>query len=541
MAEDVFGIVGTMQGGSFRVERVVAEGGFAVVYRAHHEAFRAPVALKCLKMPGTLSQKQQAEFLEKFRAEGELLFRLSATIPNVVRPLHVGALETQDGTFAPFIALEWLEGQTFDALLAARRRDQLRPLSLKKAVRLLTPVAHALDRAHHFPGPEGELAILHRDLKPENVFIARVHGEEIAKILDFGIGKVKSTATQIVGKQSARVEELAAFTPAYGAPEQWLPKRFGQTGTWTDVWGLAITLVEAVCGQSPIDGDSAAMLGQAVDEQRRPTPGNEGVEVSPQTEGVFTKALAVDPKHRYHDVGVFWRELEASLGLSSTHIVADTPRVDPRREAGSAAPRTEWMSGRGVAAPGARPGSAAAAGAEAQPTAPAAPEVPDLVLDSPAPSAPNAKRAPAPRVTVSKAGSPGGPAGPQTPLSYMGNVLDDLSEDEFGLSQSNQVLTTESRGLSGVGLSGAEPARRRPPPVAPPPLRAATAGYREHLRLPVQLVLVGIAVAAADVAYAEVAGELFRVGPVRPIWLAGGLVLVGLLMGTMRLFSGPGD
>ncbi len=43
MSEDVFGIVGTTQGGVFRVERVVAEGGFAVVYQAYHEGFRCQV------------------------------------------------------------------------------------------------------------------------------------------------------------------------------------------------------------------------------------------------------------------------------------------------------------------------------------------------------------------------------------------------------------------------------------------------------------------------------------------------------------------
>src|SRR6188474_2267561 len=107
MAEDVFGIVGTTQAGNLHVERVVAEGGFGVVYRAHHGAFRAPVALKCLKVPGEMSGPQREAFLEKFREEAELLFRLSASIPEVVRPLQVGVLDLP-GRFVPFIALEWL-------------------------------------------------------------------------------------------------------------------------------------------------------------------------------------------------------------------------------------------------------------------------------------------------------------------------------------------------------------------------------------------------------------------------------------------------
>src|SRR5512147_2364907 len=97
--EDVFGIVGTTQAGNFHVEEAVAQGGFGVVYRAQHGGFRAPVALKCLKIPEELSQAQREVFLGKFREEAELLFRLSAAIPEVVRPLHVDVLDGKlDGT-----------------------------------------------------------------------------------------------------------------------------------------------------------------------------------------------------------------------------------------------------------------------------------------------------------------------------------------------------------------------------------------------------------------------------------------------------------
>ena len=89
------------------------------MYRAQHGAFRAPVALKCLKVPGALSPDQREAFLEKFREEAELLFRLSASIPEVVRPLHVDALTASDGRFVPYLALEWLEGEALDAIVAA--------------------------------------------------------------------------------------------------------------------------------------------------------------------------------------------------------------------------------------------------------------------------------------------------------------------------------------------------------------------------------------------------------------------------------------
>jgi serine/threonine-protein kinase len=334
MAEDAFGIVGTVIASAYHVESVVAEGGFGTVYRAHHGGFRAPIALKCLRLPPGLLPEARQQFLESFRAEAELLFRLSASIPTVVRPLHVDAFTTPDGRFVPYLVLEWLEGSTLDALIRKRRADNQPPLPLKKLVRLLTPVARALERAHNFRGPEGLVSIVHRDLKPENIFVANVAGEELVKILDFGIGKAKSMVSQVAGRASQGSGGIATFTPAYGSPEQWAPKRFGQTGPWTDVWGLALTLTEGLVGQPVIDGDPAAIMGTVLDPARRPTPGNEGVPVSPEVERVFTKALALDPRERYADAGVFWNELMAAARITSGEMAEVRLPRDARAEPG---------------------------------------------------------------------------------------------------------------------------------------------------------------------------------------------------------------
>ena len=312
MADDVFGIVGTVIASAYHVECVVAEGGFGVVYRAHHGGFRAPVALKLLKIPQQDPQ-QRAEFLSLFRAEAELLFRLSASLPNVVRPLHVDAFTTADGRFVPYLVLEWLDGQTLDALVRQRREAGQPAVPLRKLIRLLTPVARALERAHKYNGPEGVVSIVHRDLKPENLFVAQVAGEEVVKILDFGIGRVKSAASQVAGRLSQNQSAPMAFTPAYGAPEQWAPRHYGQTGPWTDVWGLALCLVEVIAGRTLIEGDPATMMGIALDAGRRPTPRNEGVEVPDGVEAVFARALALDPRARQRDAGVFWNELVAAM------------------------------------------------------------------------------------------------------------------------------------------------------------------------------------------------------------------------------------
>jgi eukaryotic-like serine/threonine-protein kinase len=529
MAEDVFGIVGTVQAGAFRVEQVVAEGGFAVVYRAHHEAFRAKVALKCLKVPGTLSAEHQREFLERFREEAELLFRLSASIATVVRPLHVGTLDGKAGLFAPFMAIEWLEGRTLDKIIAQRRADGLAPLGLKDVVRLLGPVAHALERAHHFPTENGEVAILHRDLKPENVFVANVHGAEVVKILDFGIGKVKSAASQIAGKLSADGGALSAFTPAYGAPEQWLPRRFGQTGPWTDVWGFALCLVEACTGRPPLEGDQAAILGSAIDELRRPTPRADGVETSDAVETIFRKALAVSPERRYHDVGAFFRDLTSALGLETTELQPTDARAALKTEL--VPPAAVGRRARDPLA-GTLPSAVEARLAPTERPAPAELVVPDLVVASARraarPGAPD-RRESAPRISL--ASGYGGDRG----------TLDDTFSSETGLPAtraSPRAVALDPIGLAPVPARALRASAREAASSIELGRRAASVSrLKDRLRSPVKLVLIGCAVMVLDYAYAAVTGESLALGPVRPFWIAAPFVLVGLGMAFLRLFA----
>jgi eukaryotic-like serine/threonine-protein kinase len=325
MVADVFGIVGSVIAGTYQVEAVVAEGGFAVVYRAHHTGFGAPVALKCLKLPQKLDSEAKVNFLAQFRAEAALLFQLSSSISSVVRPLHIDALAASDGGFVPYMVLEWLEGQTLAKLIEDRAKAGRPPLALKKLARLLTPAALALDRAHNFTGQNGvAVSIVHSDLKPENIFLANVAGEEVAKVLDFGIAKAQSVASQVAGRAGATP---TLFTPAFGAPEQWAPERYGETGPWTDVYGLALTLVEAIAGRPVMEGDTSAMMGIALDELERPTPLSRGVEVPPAVEIVFQRALAVDPRERQPHAGIFWDELLVALGMKEVGR-------DSRREMG---------------------------------------------------------------------------------------------------------------------------------------------------------------------------------------------------------------
>jgi serine/threonine-protein kinase len=511
MADDLFGIVGTMQGGAFRVDEVVAEGGFAVVYRAYHDAFRSNVALKCLKIPRALSEGEQAEFLEKFREEAELLFRLSSAIPSVVRPLQFGTLAHTKGRFVPFIALEWLEGQTLDKLVSTRALAGQPPLEIATAVRMLTPVADALCRAHRLPTNDGVVTIIHRDLKPENIFLANVLGKKITKVLDFGIAKVKSAATQVVGKQSAAESPLAAFTPAYGSPEQWLPKRYGQTGPWTDVWGLALTVVEAICGHAPFFGEPATMMVQALDVERRPTPRNEGVRLPDSVEAIFAKALAVDPRDRYGEVGPFWNELCEAVGLPQ--VVGDrSPSLAPPPSPAPAPPSADIRS-----APTLLDRSQVA--------------VPDLI------AAPSPKAAPAPSRQTPRGEAKGGLAVRPGKLAEGPSRVEPAVGALFGAT-----LDVAEDAAPKLRLETDAPARVRSRALgAPLPaagfVRGRPAAKKLNLAAPLKLLGLAILLMAGDYAYATVAGEVLRFGPARVVWVAGPLAALGAILLVSRLLG----
>jgi hypothetical protein len=177
------------------------------------------------------------------------------------------------------------------------------------------------------------------------------------------------------------------------------------------------------------------------------------------------------------------------------------------------------------------------------PASPAALEVPDLDLGLPppraAPAANQARSAPA-RITLMRGD---GPAPSGLPPSAMGGgVFDD--DDMVGAPErmaSAPNLSPMSGPLDGVGLApGAAPVRTAATrhAAAVPVRGASTAALKARLRGPVQMVGLGLLVMIGDFAYSQTTGELFSVGPVRPLWVAGPLVVVGILMALLRIMQG---
>ncbi len=307
--EDPFDWVGATLDGKYQVDAVVGRGGFGVVYRAHHLGFNEKVAVKCLRIPRTLQAGARDEFERNFLAEGRLLHQLSRSTAGIVQALDVGAVVSPNKTWTPFIVLEWLDGQSLDANFTERRNAGTGGRSLKAAVELLDSAARALALAH-------EQGIAHRDIKPANLFLAEVGGRKTLKVLDFGIAKVVTESESFTKAFEETGASLQAFTARYGSPEQF-SRRYGATGPWSDVFSLALVLIEAVTGRSALEGvDAAQLFIAAADTTRRPTLRAQGVEVGDAIEAVLDHALAVDPKERYANAGQFWDALLSAIAES---------------------------------------------------------------------------------------------------------------------------------------------------------------------------------------------------------------------------------
>jgi eukaryotic-like serine/threonine-protein kinase len=318
---DPLGLVGKTLSGKYDVEQVVEETALSVVYRAVHRVLQRPMAIKAFKVPRR-DEACRAELLDGFVREGALLMELSERSAAVCQAHDVAAFAPERGEPIPYIVLEWLEGEPLEDMVRRERARGTTIRTIEEAMRLIEPVADALSLAH-------ERGIVHRDVKPSNVFV--MDDGRRCKLIDFGIAKLVD--------EVARIDGLQTFTPAYGAPEQFSPDH-GTVGPWTDVYALALVLVELLTGQEALRSDDVLTLASlSCDPARRPTPRTMGAHVGPAVEGVFNRALAVCPHHRFPDAREFWAALVRAVALRARSIppaLDTTMRIDLRTGAPAA-------------------------------------------------------------------------------------------------------------------------------------------------------------------------------------------------------------
>jgi eukaryotic-like serine/threonine-protein kinase len=317
MSDDPLEIVGVTLDGRFRVDSLVTDDELSLVYRALDLTGHVPVAIRCLHLPTTLDVALAGPFVESFNERTKRHARLGAGHPVFVKLLGSGSTTARStGLAVPYEVREWLEATTLTSYIAKRRAKGESGWPLDFVVAALDPVADGLTYAH-------AMGIVHGAVNPNNLVVVEGGGRPSVRIMDFGDARSEET--------SNLRPVLRVLIPEYTAPEQ-VDKQIGSLGPWTDVFALAVIVLECLAGTLGTKGKAASML---VEPENRPTPRKLGLSLAPAVEEVLDRALDLAPHSRPQDVATFWSELKAAGGLAASKpsatakTVLATPPVRP--------------------------------------------------------------------------------------------------------------------------------------------------------------------------------------------------------------------
>jgi tRNA A-37 threonylcarbamoyl transferase component Bud32 len=254
--------------GRYEILAEQGRGAMGIVYKARDPKINRVVAVKTITLAGQ-PQEEEQEYRERFFREAEAAGRLSH--PGIVTIFDVGE---EPDTRAPYIVMEFVNGQSLDKLLSG----EYRKLPLETALRLAHELAEALDCAH------GQ-GVVHRDLKPANILVT---DEGHAKIADFGIAKLNLANQTLAGR--------ALGTPAYMSPEQLNGESVDGR---SDLFSLGVVLYTILTGYRPFQGNSALTVSFKI-VNRDPVPATILETQLPQgVDYIINRAMAKDPAQRY--------------------------------------------------------------------------------------------------------------------------------------------------------------------------------------------------------------------------------------------------
>jgi serine/threonine protein kinase len=246
----------------YRIDGILGQGGMGVVYEATQLSLDRVVALKVLASHLT----EDITFIQRFQREGQIQAKIDH--PNIVTVFDSG--KTDEGFF---IAMRLVRGPNLKDMIVARELDPGRTM------RILTPVADALDTAH-------QAGLIHRDIKPQNVLVG---GRDQAYLADFGLTKAS-------GDKSLTKTGQFVGTLDYISPEQ---IKGDHATTSSDVYALAAVLYECLTGVVPFPKDSEAAVLYAHMADPPPEVTKERPDLPGGLDEVLIKAMDKDPANRY--------------------------------------------------------------------------------------------------------------------------------------------------------------------------------------------------------------------------------------------------
>ena len=261
--------------GPYDLLEPLGRGGMGVVYRARHRDLQAFRAIKLL--PPHLAADES--FVGRFKREA--ITAAGLRHPNIVLIYDVGQQDDYH-----YIVMDHVEGRPLREVI----HDD-KPIPIGRAIRLLRPLAEALDFAHQH-------GFIHRDVKPTNVIVGK---DDHVTLLDFGIARAIESAQQFTR------EGLIVGTPEYMAPEV---VTGGTPGASADLYALGVVAFEVLTGHVPFRGSTTTAVAFAHVNTPPPSPRADRADLPEPMERVLLRQLSKAPSLRFPDARSFVDALE---------------------------------------------------------------------------------------------------------------------------------------------------------------------------------------------------------------------------------------
>lgn len=283
---------GTIIGRRYCLTERIGKGGMAEIWAALEDGTSASVVVKTPRS----SAMARSDLLKMFEREAALLSRIQS---DFVPRFHGYFKESG----RPFIVIERLVGETL-----GDRLKRSRVLSLAELGPVVEQVLRALGDAHG-------AGVLHRDLAPDNVFLAQYGRLEVAKLIDFGVGKLQD------GEPLTPADATIGSLP-YMAPEQWLDPRL--VDPRADLYALGTIVFRCLTGTLPFPEKSAIRLLTLKRDFDAPTIGEAARAPYPSALSTFVaKSLARNREERFATAAAMleaWSDVFAQTGWTGPTI-----------------------------------------------------------------------------------------------------------------------------------------------------------------------------------------------------------------------------
>jgi tRNA A-37 threonylcarbamoyl transferase component Bud32 len=266
-------LVGQILDGRYRIVRKLGEGGMGEVYAAEHVHIEKRFAIKLLRPEIVSNPEAVTRFRQEARSSSSIGHR------NIIAIEDFGQLA--DGRI--YMCMELLNGAALNDMIT-------QPMGVDRLLNILIQTGHGLAAAH-------AKGIVHRDMKPENIFVTiGPNGEDVPKLLDFGIAKVSGNDGQ---NHLTRTGTIFG-TPFYMAPEQALGN---PVDARTDIYAVGVIMYECFSGTLPFQGDSfMGILTQHITMEPEPVvqrAAKAGRQLPPGLAETITRCMQKNPAQRF--------------------------------------------------------------------------------------------------------------------------------------------------------------------------------------------------------------------------------------------------